>query len=132
MRTWEVTIDNLLINWHLKWQKRKNCDVFVGVICIISFLFFLMWFRNIYYFFNTQCNDWRPSDLNNFLFRYIAVTVNFIAKMTETRRSQLHLGKCIEDLDKLHNVLDLKSKRAAMYVFSILYINFGEGIRDNH
>ncbi|XP_039760021.1 ubiquitin carboxyl-terminal hydrolase 8 [Pararge aegeria] len=34
--------------------------------------------------------------------------------MTETRRSQLHLGKCIEDLDKLHNVPDLKSKRATM------------------
>ncbi|XP_013173462.1 PREDICTED: ubiquitin carboxyl-terminal hydrolase 8 isoform X3 [Papilio xuthus] len=32
--------------------------------------------------------------------------------MTETRRLQLHLGKCIEDLDKLHNVPDLKSKRA--------------------
>ncbi|XP_075984390.1 ubiquitin specific protease 8 isoform X2 [Anticarsia gemmatalis] len=33
--------------------------------------------------------------------------------MTETRRTQqLHLGKCIEDLDKLHNVPDLKSKRA--------------------
>ncbi|XP_045504231.1 ubiquitin carboxyl-terminal hydrolase 8 isoform X2 [Colias croceus] len=34
--------------------------------------------------------------------------------MTETRRLQLHLGKCIEDLDKLHNVPDLKSKRAAL------------------
>ncbi|XP_046972302.1 ubiquitin carboxyl-terminal hydrolase 8 isoform X1 [Vanessa cardui] len=33
--------------------------------------------------------------------------------MTETRRLQLHLGKCIEDLDKLHNV-DFKSKRATM------------------
>ncbi|XP_050556044.1 ubiquitin carboxyl-terminal hydrolase 8 isoform X2 [Spodoptera frugiperda] len=32
--------------------------------------------------------------------------------MTETRKLQLHLGKCIEDLDKLHNVPDLKSKRA--------------------
>lgn len=32
--------------------------------------------------------------------------------MTETRRKQLHLGKCIEDLDKLHNVPDLKTKRA--------------------
>ncbi|XP_063382733.1 ubiquitin carboxyl-terminal hydrolase 8 isoform X6 [Cydia fagiglandana] len=32
--------------------------------------------------------------------------------MTETRRQQLHLGKCIEDLDKLHNIPDLKSKRA--------------------
>ncbi|XP_026738655.1 ubiquitin carboxyl-terminal hydrolase 8 isoform X2 [Trichoplusia ni] len=34
--------------------------------------------------------------------------------MTETRRIQLHLGKCIEDLDKLHNVPDLKSKRATL------------------
>ncbi|CAH2053994.1 unnamed protein product, partial [Iphiclides podalirius] len=34
--------------------------------------------------------------------------------MTETRRLQLHLGKCIEDLDKLHNVPDLKSKRATL------------------
>ncbi|CAG9568411.1 unnamed protein product [Danaus chrysippus] len=34
--------------------------------------------------------------------------------MTETRRLQLHLGKCIEDLDKLYNVPDLKSKRATM------------------
>ncbi|XP_060805897.1 ubiquitin carboxyl-terminal hydrolase 8-like isoform X2 [Amyelois transitella] len=33
--------------------------------------------------------------------------------MTETRRS-LHLGKCIEDLDKLHNVPDLKTKRTTM------------------
>lgn len=32
--------------------------------------------------------------------------------MTETHR--LHLGKCIEDLDKLHNVPDLKSKRATV------------------
>ncbi|KAJ8711987.1 hypothetical protein PYW08_008941 [Mythimna loreyi] len=34
--------------------------------------------------------------------------------MTETRRIQLHLGKCIEDLDQLHNVPDLKSKRATL------------------
>ncbi|CAF4881216.1 unnamed protein product [Pieris macdunnoughi] len=34
--------------------------------------------------------------------------------MTETRRIQLHLGKCIEDLDKLYNVPDLKSKRATL------------------
>ncbi|CAH0678203.1 unnamed protein product [Spodoptera exigua] len=34
--------------------------------------------------------------------------------MTETRKLQLHLGKCIEDLDKLHNVPDLKSKRATL------------------
>ncbi|XP_068619451.1 ubiquitin carboxyl-terminal hydrolase 8 [Battus philenor] len=34
--------------------------------------------------------------------------------MTETRRLQLHLGKCIEDLDKLHNVPDLKTKRATL------------------
>ncbi|XP_037302918.1 ubiquitin carboxyl-terminal hydrolase 8 isoform X1 [Manduca sexta] len=34
--------------------------------------------------------------------------------MTETRRKQLHLGKCIEDLDKMYNVPDLKSKRAHM------------------
>ncbi|XP_050679288.1 ubiquitin carboxyl-terminal hydrolase 8 isoform X2 [Leptidea sinapis] len=31
--------------------------------------------------------------------------------MTETRRIQLHLGKCIEDLDQLHNVPDLKAKK---------------------
>ncbi|KAL0868177.1 hypothetical protein ABMA27_007723 [Loxostege sticticalis] len=34
--------------------------------------------------------------------------------MTETRRMQLHLGKCIEDLDKLYNVPDLKSKKATL------------------
>lgn len=34
--------------------------------------------------------------------------------MTETRRVQLHLGKCIEDLDKLYNVPDLKSKKATL------------------
>ncbi|XP_026331617.1 ubiquitin carboxyl-terminal hydrolase 8 isoform X2 [Hyposmocoma kahamanoa] len=34
--------------------------------------------------------------------------------MTEGRRIQLHLGKCIEDLDKLHNVPDLKTKRTQM------------------
>ncbi|RVE52557.1 hypothetical protein evm_002676 [Chilo suppressalis] len=34
--------------------------------------------------------------------------------MTETRRIQLHLGKCIEDLDKLYNLPDLKTKRATL------------------
>ncbi|CAG9793188.1 unnamed protein product [Diatraea saccharalis] len=34
--------------------------------------------------------------------------------MTETRRMQLHLGKCIEDLDKMYNLPDLKSKRATL------------------
>ncbi|KOB79139.1 Ubiquitin carboxyl-terminal hydrolase [Operophtera brumata] len=34
--------------------------------------------------------------------------------MTEARRIQLHLGKCIEDLDKLHNVPELKTKRATL------------------
>lgn len=34
--------------------------------------------------------------------------------MTETRKLQLHLGKCIEDLDKLHNIPDLKSKKATL------------------
>ncbi|XP_052750897.1 ubiquitin carboxyl-terminal hydrolase 8 isoform X2 [Galleria mellonella] len=34
--------------------------------------------------------------------------------MTETHRQQLRLGKCIEDLDKLHNVPELKTKRATM------------------
>ncbi|GBP71749.1 Ubiquitin carboxyl-terminal hydrolase 8 [Eumeta japonica] len=34
--------------------------------------------------------------------------------MTETRRIQLHLGKCIEDLDKLYNVPDLKSSKAKL------------------
>lgn len=31
-------------------------------------------------------------------------------------RMQLHLGKCIEDLDELHNVPDLKAKRTTVWV----------------
>ncbi|KAL4719757.1 hypothetical protein ACJJTC_013317 [Scirpophaga incertulas] len=34
--------------------------------------------------------------------------------MTETRRMQLHLGTCIEDLDKLHNVPELKDKKTML------------------
>ncbi|KAI5645897.1 hypothetical protein NE865_02167 [Phthorimaea operculella] len=40
--------------------------------------------------------------------------------MTETRRTHLHLGKCIEDLDKLHNVPDLKTKRTTVLCKSAL------------
>ncbi|XP_049885571.1 ubiquitin carboxyl-terminal hydrolase 8 isoform X3 [Pectinophora gossypiella] len=34
--------------------------------------------------------------------------------MTEARRLHLHLGKCIEDLDKMYNVPDLKTKRTTV------------------
>lgn len=34
--------------------------------------------------------------------------------MTETRRIKLHLGKCIEDLDKLHTTPEIKSKKAKL------------------
>lgn len=34
----------------------------------------------------------------------------------EARRIQLHLGKCIEDLDNLHNVPDLKTKKVKLWV----------------